>query len=130
MTLKSFDACHNPPKIHFYTWSIKCERRRGVTYKQNELEITKIDPLKQESESMIPDITDIETMPGHKIKVRLSNGKTGVFDVTPYLDRGVFTELKDYIYFSRARIEYGTVVWPNDQDFSPETIEMKMKVSG
>ena len=51
----------------------------------------------------------------------------GVFDVTPYLDRGIFTELKDYSYFKRARIEYGTIVWPNEQDFSPETIELRIE---
>ena len=35
---------------------------------------------------MIPDITDIEILPEYKIKVKLSNGKSGLFDVTPYLD--------------------------------------------
>lgn len=76
---------------------------------------------------MIPDVIDIQILPEYKIKVTLSNGKTGIFDVTPYLDRGVFTELKNYDYFKRAWIEYGTIVWPHEQDFSPETIEIKMK---
>ncbi len=76
---------------------------------------------------MIPDVTAFEILPGYKIKVSLSNGKKGIFDVTPYLNRVVFTELKDYNYFRRARIEYGTIVWPNEQDFSPETIELRMR---
>jgi hypothetical protein len=76
---------------------------------------------------MIPEVVDIEILPDYKLKVRLSNGKTGIFDVRPYLDRGIFSELKDDAYFKRARIEFGTVVWPNEQDFSPETIEAKMK---
>ncbi len=79
---------------------------------------------------MIPDVINIEILPDYRIKIGLSNGKTGIFDVTPYLERGIFTELKDYTYFRRARIEYGTIVWPHDQDFSPETIEMKMEISG
>jgi len=76
---------------------------------------------------MIPDIVDIEILPEHRIKVTLSNGNKGIFDVKPYLDRGIFKELKDYNYFKRARIEFGTITWPNEQDFSPETIEMKME---
>jgi hypothetical protein len=76
---------------------------------------------------MIPDVIDFEILPDHRIKVTLSNGNKGIFDVKPYLDRGVFNELKDYEYFRRARIEFGTIVWPNEQDFSPETIEIKME---
>ena len=76
---------------------------------------------------MIPDVVDFEILADYKIKVTLSNGKTGIFDVSPYLNKGIFTELKDYSYFRRARLEFGTIVWPNEQDFSPETIEIKMK---
>jgi len=76
---------------------------------------------------MIPDIIDFEILSNYKIKVTLSTGKTGIFNVTPYLDKGIFTELKDYSYFKRARIEYGTIVWPHEQDFAPETIELKME---
>jgi hypothetical protein len=76
---------------------------------------------------MVPDVIDFEILENHRIKVTLSNGRKGVFDVRPYLDRGVFKELKDYNYFKRARIELGTITWPNEQDFSPETIEIKME---
>ena len=76
---------------------------------------------------MIPDVIDFEILSEYTIRVTLSNGKTGIFDVKPYLDKGIFTELKDYGYFRRARIEFGTITWPNEQDFSPETIETKME---
>ena len=79
---------------------------------------------------MTPDIIDFEILPDYRIKVTLSDGKIGIFNVTPYLDKGIFTELKDYHYFKRARIEFGTIVWPNEQDFSPETIEIKMEQIG
>ncbi len=76
---------------------------------------------------MLPDVIDFEVLSDYRIKVTLSNGSTGIFDVKPYLDKGVFAELKDYDYFRRARIEFGTITWPNEQDFSPETIEIKME---
>jgi hypothetical protein len=75
---------------------------------------------------MIPDVVDFKILPDYIIKVTLSNGKTGRFDVKPYLARGIFTELKDYTYFNRARIEFGTITWPHEQDFSPETLEIRM----
>ena len=76
---------------------------------------------------MIPDVVGIEILEDHRIGVTLSNGRKGIFDVKPYLDRGIFRELKDYSYFKRARIEFGTITWPHEQDFSPETIETKME---
>jgi hypothetical protein len=76
---------------------------------------------------VIQDVIAIEVLTDHKIKVTLSDGRKGIFDVKPYLDRGIFTELKDYDYFRRARVEFGTIIWPNEQDFSPETIEIKMQ---
>lgn len=79
---------------------------------------------------MIPDVVHIEVLSDYRIKVTLSNGATGIFDVKPYLDRGVFDELRDYGYFRRARIEFGTITWPNEQDFSPETIETRMEAIG
>jgi len=76
---------------------------------------------------MMPDVINFQILDGYKIKVDLSNGRTGIFDATPYLNKGIFKELKDYHYFKRAKIEYGTITWPNRQDFSPNTIDIKMK---
>jgi hypothetical protein len=50
-----------------------------------------------------------------------------VFDVSPYLDRGVFKELKDLKNFRRVYLAYGTVVWPHEIDIAPETIEMELQ---
>jgi hypothetical protein len=74
-----------------------------------------------------PDVVEFEILADYKIKVTLSNGATGIFSVAPYLDKGIFTELKDYNYFRNARLEYGTICWAHGQDFSPETIEIKME---
>lgn len=73
------------------------------------------------------DVIDFEILPDYKIKVALSDGKKGIFDVAPYLDKGIFAELKDYNYFRNARIKYGTITWAHGQDFSPDTIEIRMK---
>jgi hypothetical protein len=68
----------------------------------------------------------VEPLDNYRLHVHLSNGKTGVFDVSPYLDKGVFTELRDPQYFRRVRTAFGGVIWPHEQDFSPETIEYEL----
>lgn len=78
---------------------------------------------------MLPNVTEFEILPEFKIRVVLSNGKRGVFDVKPYLDKGIFTELSDYNYFRITHIEYGTIAWKNGQDFSPNTIESLMEMT-
>jgi hypothetical protein len=42
------------------------------------------------------------------------------------VERGVFVELKDEGYFRAVRPAYGGIMWPHEQDFSPETIESEL----
>ena len=44
------------------------------------------------------------------------------FDARPYLDFGVFRELKDIGYFKQVKIAYRTVQWSHEQDISPDTL--------
>lgn len=55
------------------------------------------------------------------------NGAQRLFDVRPYLDKGIFTELNDLDYFRQAKIAFGTVQWPHEQDFAPETLYLESK---
>ena len=72
-------------------------------------------------------VTNVKTKPDYVLLVELSNGKKGLFDVKPYLDKGIFTELKDSQYFKAVRTAFGGVVWPREQDFSAHTIEHEMR---
>lgn len=72
-------------------------------------------------------VIDIQPKDLCQIRVTLSNGKQGVFDVSPYLEKGIFKELKDENYFQKAKISFGSIVWPNSQDFSADTIEYELK---
>jgi hypothetical protein len=65
----------------------------------------------------------VEPIENYQLKVLLSDGRKGLFDVKPYLDKGVFQELKDPVYFKCVKVAYDGVMWPHEQDLSPETIE-------
>ncbi len=72
-------------------------------------------------------IVAVEPIENYQLKVTLSDGRQGIFDVKPYLEIGVFQELKDPTYFKRVKVAYDGIMWPNEQDLSPETIEFKMR---
>ena len=62
------------------------------------------------------------------LDLRFDDGSVRRFDVKPYLEYGIFKELKDKNYFKRAKVTFGTVQWPNEQDISPETLYLESTV--
>lgn len=59
------------------------------------------------------------------LDLQFNDGSLRRFDATPYLNSGVFTELKDLRYFQQVRIAFGTVQWPHEQDIGPETLYLE-----
>ena len=58
----------------------------------------------------------------YKIDILTSSGVTGIFNVKPYLKGSAFRELENEDYFSQViPCGYG-IAWPNEQDFSADTI--------
>lgn len=62
---------------------------------------------------------------GSIIQAQRIDGTVRRFDVKPYLDFGVFRELKDLAYFNQVKLAFGTVQWPHEQDFSPDTLYLE-----
>ena len=58
----------------------------------------------------------------YKIEILTSSGIEGVFDVKPYLKGSAFKELESISYFRRVRPAHHGIMWPNEQDFSSDTI--------
>ena len=59
------------------------------------------------------------------LDLQFNDGTFRRFDAKPYLDYGVFSELKDIRYFQQVRVAFGTVQWPHEQDISPETLYLE-----
>jgi len=75
------------------------------------------------------DVVTVKPMPDYLIEVEIKDGRKGIFDLKPYLDFGVFCELKDVHYFNQVGISYGAVTWPHEQDIAPETLLAEMQDS-
>ena len=71
---------------------------------------------------MNPKITHVKAMNKHLLKLMFENGDVRVFDVSPFLEKGIFQELKDESYFKQVSVAFGGVQWPHEQDFSKDTL--------
>jgi len=67
-------------------------------------------------------ILKAEPLDDFKIDVVTSSGVSGVFDVKPYLRGSAFAPLLNEGYFRLVRPSHHGIRWPNDQDFSSDTI--------
>lgn len=68
------------------------------------------------------DVKLVKPLADYRIYVETEDGRCGIFDLKPYLDRGVFRQLRDQAYFNQVGIVFGAITWPNQQDIAPETL--------
>ena len=68
----------------------------------------------------------VKPLPDYRLYVEFEDGRRGVFDMKPYLNLGVFRELKNEYYFNQVGILFGAVTWPHEQDIAPETLIAEM----
>ncbi len=65
----------------------------------------------------------LEYRGGRVFRVRFDDGLEGDVDFSRYVGSGpVFEPLADMEFFRKARIEFGTIAWPNGADIAPETL--------
>ena len=76
---------------------------------------------------MLPRVKHVKTNADYTLTLKFTNGETRIFDVKPYLDKGIFKELRDKAYFSSVRPFLGSIQWPNGQDFCPDTLYLESK---
>lgn len=72
------------------------------------------------------DVVAVKPLSDYRVYVEIQDGRRGIFDLKPYLDFGVFRELRDVHYFNQVGIVFGALTWPHEQDISPETLVEEM----
>jgi DNA-binding XRE family transcriptional regulator len=65
-------------------------------------------------------VTFVEPAGPSKLLLGFSDGSRGVVDLASHLDGPIFEALRSPTFFAQAKMEEGTVVWPNGADYAPE----------
>ena len=76
---------------------------------------------------MTPTIQSVKALPDYQISLLFDNGEKRLFDMMPYLDFGVFAELKDRKLFETAHVSFDAVEWENGADLCPEVLYEKSR---
>jgi hypothetical protein len=71
---------------------------------------------------MSPDIIKVKPEKDYRLRLWFDNGEQGIFDVKPYLDKGIFRALKDVSMFNSVRPFIGSIQWANKADICPDTL--------
>lgn len=58
----------------------------------------------------------------HSLLLTFNTGEVRMFDMRPYLTKGLFVSLVDLRVFRQAYVAYDTVCWPGKLDIAPETL--------
>jgi len=76
---------------------------------------------------MNPRVIKVKPLPDYELLLEFEGNISRVFDVKPYLEIGVFKQLKSESLFNAAHANYGTVEWNDEIDFCPDTLYLDSK---
>ncbi len=67
-------------------------------------------------------VKDVKPKENYLLLLTFENGENRIFDMKPYLDLGIFKELKDLKMFNTVKTSFDTIEWANEADFDPEVL--------
>ncbi len=74
---------------------------------------------------MNPHVKSVRALDDYQLEVSFDNGERRIFDVKPFLSRGIFVRLRDHSLFQAARAVAGSVEWPGGLDLSYDTLYLE-----
>lgn len=74
---------------------------------------------------MMNKVIAVQPLDDYQLVVTFDNQETRLFDVSPFLEKGIFTRLKDKNLFNQVYIAWDTVCWPEELDISPDTVYLR-----
>ena len=72
-------------------------------------------------------VTAVEPLEDYQLLLTFENGEKRIFDIKPYLDKGIFRELKDEKMFRTVRVSFDSIEWSNQADIDPEVLYEESK---
>ncbi len=72
-------------------------------------------------------VKSVRPLSEYQLLLTFENGEKKIFDMKPYLDKGIYKELKDESKFKTVRISFDSIEWCNKADIDPEFLYEKSK---
>lgn len=72
-------------------------------------------------------VKEVKASPDYLLHLTFENGEIRFFDMKPYLNKGIFTELKDLSLFNTVKVSFDTIEWNNEADLDPEFLYKESK---
>jgi Protein of unknown function (DUF2442) len=70
-------------------------------------------------------IRTVKPQDNYLLLLTFENGEKRQFDMKPYLEIGIFKELKDPRLFKTVKTSFDSIEWANEADFDPEVLYQK-----
>lgn len=67
-------------------------------------------------------IIDVEVLDNYELLLTFDNNVKKIKDMKPYLNKGIFTKLKDKDAFNKVKIYFGTISWEDDIDMCADSL--------
>lgn len=74
---------------------------------------------------MNPYVKHVRPLEDYRLEVIFENGEHRIFNVKPYLQRGVFGRLQNRGAFQSASVVAGSLEWPGEVDLSYDTLYLE-----
>lgn len=74
---------------------------------------------------MNPYVVSVTPTDDFRLDIIFENGEQRIFDVKPYLNRGVFVRMQNPATFAAACVVAGSVEWPGGLDLSYDTLYLE-----
>lgn len=74
---------------------------------------------------MYPSVKNVTAGSNYELSIDFDNGESGILDMKPFLDTGVFKKLKEPGEFKQVRVCFDTIEWHSGVDLDPEFVYSK-----
>jgi len=79
---------------------------------------------------MNPRVRFVKAEKNYLLRIWFQNGEIKVFDLKPYLEKGLFSELKNEEIYYSVKPFLGSIIWSNKLDLCPDTLyEESIRIS-
>ena len=75
------------------------------------------------------EIKEVKVLPEYRLLLTFENNEKRIKDMKPYLEKGIFKQLKNKDFFNKVKIAFGTISWGEELDICADSLyETSQKV--